>query len=190
MAPETKATFAQTIQAAVLALSPAAAQAIVQRTGPAWSRIAQSPSVSWLDEATYNALTEAIRTQLGAAGMQALFRQVGSRLAKNPGLQTLLESALRMLGVSPHSLLKIAPRGRDSVVRDAGQLQYRYIDARRALLVLRGFPVSTYRTGTTAILLSGTWLGLVDMARHGASARVALEAVDLDAGNTPFVITW
>lgn len=190
MAPQTKARFAQSIMEELGAGSPALLAAVRARTGPAWARIEAALPVAWLDEATYNALTEAARAELGDAAFQELFRRLGRRLMKSPLFQAAIESVIRMSGLSPHTLLKFAPRGRDSVVRGSGELAYERVDDRCARLRLRDFPASTYKSGTTSLLLSGTWLGLLDVAGHGATASVAREDVDLERGRTTFVVRW
>jgi len=190
MPPQTRARFAQSTQEEVLALPPAKAAAIRMRTGAAWQRISSAPPVSWLDEETYNALTESIRAELGDKEMQRMYRRLGRRILSNPNLQAFVESVIRMLGMSPHSLLKAAPRGRASIVQNSGILIYEWSSDRSAKLHLRDFPASTFRTGTTVVLLSGTWLGLLDAADCGSEAAVTMQNVDLQAGMATFVLTW
>jgi hypothetical protein len=164
--------------------------AIRKRMGPTWQQILDTPSVSWLSEVTYNSLTEAIRAELGDMPTQQLYRRVGRRVLSNPNFQSFIESAIRLFGLSPHTLLKVAPRARASVVNYSGTMTYQWVSERCARLHLRDFPASTFASGTTIILLSGTWLGLLDAAGVASSARVATENVDLRAGHTTFVLTW
>jgi hypothetical protein len=188
--PETRARFAQSIVEEVLGLPEATCQAIRQRTGAAWRRIEEAQSVAWLDEATYNALTESIRAELGDGETQCLYRRVGRRILANPNLQSFFESVIRLSRMSPHALLKMAPRARDMVVRASGILTYEWGGPCLARLHLRDFPPSTFASGTTVCLLAGTWLGLLDAAGVGGSAQVANQATDLAAGRTTFVLTW
>ncbi len=190
MPPQTRARFAQSIIEEVKALPPKQWHAIRDKTGRAWEQILQAPSVAWLDEATYNALTETIRAQLGDTESQQLYRRLGRRVLDNPNFQSFIEATIRLLGMSPHTILKVAPRARESVVLDSGSLRYERVDTRCARLHLRDFPATTYATGTTVILLSGTWLGLLDVAGAGSTAKVSNEQVDLYAGHTTFVLTW
>lgn len=163
---------------------------IRQRCGNAWKLIGESPPVSWLDEPTYNALTESIRSQLGDAETTKLYRCLGRRILDNPNMQSFIESVIRMFGLSPHTLLKATPRGRDSLVRDSGTLVYEYVSANSAKLHLRNFPVSTFKTGTTVVLLSGTFLGLLDAAGVTRSARLETANVNLLTGQATFILTW
>ncbi len=190
MSPQTKASFAHNIMDELRALPPNVTAAIRARTGPAWTHIEQALPVMWLDEETYNALTEATRAELGDEAFQALFRKVGRRLIKTPLFQAALEAMIRISGLSPHSLLKFAPRGRESIVRDSGELTYTCVDERCAHLTMRDFPASTYRTGTTALLVGSTLLGLVDVANHAGTASLSLRDVDLERGRTTFVLRW
>ncbi len=190
MPPATRARFAQSIVAEVKRLPSGQRTAIEQRCGDAWDRIEQSQPVSWLDEATYNALTDAIRSQLGDEETRNLYRALGRRIIHNPGIQQFVESVIRLLGMSPHTLLKATPRGRDSLVRDSGTLIYENVGPRAARLILRDFPPSTFRSGTTVVLLSGTFLGLLDAAGMQRSAKIEMSDVNLQAGHATFNLSW
>ena len=73
MTPQTKATFAHSIQVAIASLPPAQAAAIREKAGAAWLQISQAPSIAWIDEEPYNALTGAAREVLGDSAMRELF---------------------------------------------------------------------------------------------------------------------
>ncbi len=158
--------------------------------GAVWDEIASTPKVAWLNESTYNTLSDAVRAQLGDDGTIELYRKVGRRLLSNPHFQTFVETALKVLGVSPHSVLKIIPRGRDSVVKHSGTLVYEKIDAHSARLRLSGFPVSTFSKGTTVLLLGGAFLGVLDAANAGDGAKVVTSDVDLGNGCAIFTLSW
>jgi hypothetical protein len=190
MAPQTKASFAQSIQQELVAAQPRHAASVKATMGEAWNRIEKALAVDWLEEATYNALTEATRRALGDEEFQAFFRLHTRRVVRSPGFQSAIEMILRLCGVSPHAILKFAPRARESVVRDCGVLTYQMAGERCAHLLLRGFPTSTYRTGTTLLLLSGTWLGLVDLTGAGASVVLTTQEIDLVRGDTRFILRW
>ncbi len=190
MPPATKARFAHSILEEVQRLPASRRAAIEKRCGAAWDKIQQSQPISWLDEATYNALTEAIRAELGDEGTRSLYRALGRRIIHNPGIQQFIESVIRLLGMSPHTLLKATPRGRDSMVRDSGTLTYESVGPRAAKLILRDFPPSTFGSGTTVVLLSGTFLGLLDAAGVQRSAKIELSDVNLKAGHATFNLSW
>lgn len=190
MPPATRARFAQSIQEEVGKLPPLQCAAIQKRCGPAWQQIATSQPVTWLEEATYNALTDSIRTQLGDTETIKLFRALGRRIIQNPNLQNFVEGIIRMFGLSPHTLLKASPRGRETLVRDSGTLEYVYVGPNSATLVLRHFPVSTFKSGTTVVLLSGTFLGLLDAAGCAKTAKLSTSHVELHAGHATFHLSW
>lgn len=173
-----------------MSLPRADAATVVERAGDAWPRIADALPTDWLDEETYNALTEGARAELGDERFRALFRALGRKLHRNPSFQSAIEAVIRISGLSPHAMLRFAPRGRAAIVYDSGELTYEHVSNRCAALQLRGFPASTYRTGTTLLLLSGTWLGILDLTGAGATAELSLEAVDLEQGHTRFVLRW
>lgn len=190
MPPATKASFAHSILEEVSRLPAHRRTAIEAGCGAAWTKIAQAPAVSWIDEATYNTLTDTIRKNLGDDETRNLYRALGRRIIHSPSFQSFIESVIRLLGMSPHTLLKATPRARESVVRDSGTLTYVHVGPRMAKLILRDFPPSTYRSGTTAVLLSGTFLGLLDVAGMQRSAKIELTDVDLKAGHTTFHLSW
>lgn len=190
MSPRTKARFAQSVLEELTALSPEIAASCRARSGPAWAQVEQALPTEWLDEATYNAVIDAARAELGDESFRALFRRMGRRLLRVPLFQAAAEAIIRVSGLTPHTLLKAAPRARDAVVADSGTLTYERVGERGARLSLCDFPPSTFRSGATVILLSGTWLGLVDIAGHQATAGLTLEGVDLDRGRATFVLTW
>ncbi len=190
MPPATRARFAQSILEEVNRLPRVWSEPIHQRCEKAWIKIQESPPVAWLEEETYNALTEAIRSQLGDAETIKLYRALGRRILSNPNIQSFIESVIRLFGMSPHALLKATPRGRDSLVRDSGTLIYEYVSQHSAKLHLRNFPVSTFKTGTTVVLLSGTFLGLLDAAGVSRSAKLETAQVDLRSGHATFILSW
>lgn len=190
MAPQTKARFAHSIIEEINRLPTTPRTHIRGMCGVSWQKIVDSPAVSWLDETTYNTLTNSVRSVLGDEQTRRLFRLLGRRIIHNPGLQSFIESTIRVFGLSPHTLLKAAPRGRDSLVRDSGALLYEYQGPRYARLVLQHFPASTFRHGTTVVLLSGTFLGLLDAAGEEKTAEVQTTDVDLNRGCCTFHLRW
>lgn len=188
--PATRARFAQSIMVEVMRLHPSQREEIRKRCGMVWQKIEETPPVAWLDETTYNTLTDSIRAQLGNEQTIRLYRGLGRRILENPNFQSFIESVIRLFGLSPHTLLKAAPRGREAVVRDSGTLTYEQVTPYCAKLHLRNFPASTFKSGTTVVLLSGTFLGLLDAAGVSKTARVETTGVDLLAGNATFVLSW
>ena len=136
--PATKASFAQAIQAEINNLPRETQRVIYARAGAASERIATMLPIEWVEEETYNALTNAVRAALGDPGTRQFFRHIGRRFMKSPSVQSAVEGVMRAFGISPHSLLKIAVRARGSVVKNAGELTYVYVDKRCARLELRG----------------------------------------------------
>lgn len=190
MPPATRARFAQSIQEEVCKLPAIQCAAIQKSCGSAWQDIATSQPVTWLDEATYNALTNSIRKHLGDPATIRLFRGLGRRIIQNPNLQSFVEGVFRMFGLSPHTLLKASPRGRETLVRDSGTLEYEYVGPNAANLHLRHFPVSTFKSGTTVVLLSGTFLGLLDASGCEKTAKLTTSRVELHAGHAIFHLSW
>lgn len=185
--PETRASYAHLILRE-LEESPRLHRSVLARAGDAAETIANTHRSGWLDATTYDTLTEAVRSELGDPETRVFFRKVGRRLTSIATIQRLLETALRLIGTSPHSTLKQMPRGRDSLVRNSGHMTYHRVDDRHCRLRLLGFPASTFRTGTTTEILAGACLGLIDLA--GKSGEVEVIHEDLEAGEATFDCTW
>ncbi len=188
LAPRTKATYAHEIQQEIGRLSPAARDQIAAACGHVWQDIENSLASTWLDEATFNQLTEAHRSVLGDAETRAFYRRVGRTLAKNPFFKVGLDAVIRLSGMSPHPLVRFATHARALVVRNAGQLTYRRESETCAVLTMVDFPPSTWQSGTTAIMLAGTWEGVVDLA--GKEPLVDIEDLDLAGGACRFRVAW
>lgn len=189
MPPLTRASFAHDLQAEVLQLPSATAAAVCATVGDVWDEIAGHLPNSWIEEATYNALTNGVRRTLGDEATLALFRRLGRRIVKNPNLANAVGSLAKVFGVTPHTSFKFVPRARGQMTRNAGDLTYERVDENHCRLILKGFPPSTFRSGTTVILLRGTWLGVLDFTNqpHGT---VTVENLDIEAGSCVFDIRW
>lgn len=188
MAPQTKATFAHEMQDQVLELPTADRERVVAACGPVWGEIRNALPGTWLDEATFNTLNETCRNAVGDHDFRQLYRQVGRRLVKNPNFQNAIEALVRIFGVHPHTLLKLTPRVRQSLVKDSGVMTYKKVDACSALLRVEGFPASTWRLGTTSILLAGCFEGGVEVMN--AVPDVTIEDLDLEGGSAQFSVRW
>lgn len=75
-------------------MKSAAISSAVARRG---NRSLRRRRLLWLEESTYNALTDAIRWQLGDAETTKLFRGLGRRIKENPNMQNFIESVIRVL---------------------------------------------------------------------------------------------
>ncbi len=143
---------------------------------------------SWIDEATFNQMNEAVRAELGDHQFRQLYRQVGRRLVKNPNFQKAVEALIRILGVNPHTMLKLSPRVRESLVKDSGTMTYKRVGDREAEMTIEGFPTSTWGLGTTAILLAGCMEGGVEVM--GATPDVEIASLSLTGGGCCFKVRW
>lgn len=188
MAPQTKATFAHEMQDQIVTLPSADRDRVVGACGAAWFDIKNALPGAWLDETTFNAMNEACRREVGDQAYQQLYRQVGRRLVKNRNFQHAIEALVRIFGLHPHTLLKLTPRVRQSLVKDSGTMTYTKVDAAEATIRIEGFPASTWRLGSTNLLLAGCLEGGVEVMN--AVPDVTTEALDLEGGSCVFRVRW
>jgi|GEM_PF-1193882 len=186
--PQTRASYAQDVQAEVMKLSDADRDAIMERSGEAWGRIERALPQEWIEEVTYYAMVSAIRIELGDEGMRALYRRMGRVIAKTPLFDTAVSAMIRLSGLTPHTALKFVPRGRNKLVRHSGDMSYEKLGPTHAVIRLRGFPPATFEKGSTMILLAGSFEGIVEAFR--GEPQLEIEGIQLDKGNCDFNIRW
>ncbi|MDP2339985.1 MAG: hypothetical protein Q8O67_03420 [Deltaproteobacteria bacterium] len=187
--PKTRASYAKGVLDEVAHLDAAPRAAIRASAGPSSiRRIEDAVNTEWIEAEAFDGLTEAIRKVLGDDGTRRLFRQLGRKLARAPALQSAIDALVRTFGLNPHTLLKFAPKGRAAMVLDSGSVTYTKKGAKVVDLVLEGYPASTFRNGTTTVLLAGTWEGILDLCQ--VEGTVVIAAEDLELGNATWTISW
>lgn len=187
--PKTRASYAKGVLDEVDQLEPGARAAVRAAAGAeVVTRIERAVNTEWLEPAVFDGITEAVRKVLGDDGTRRLFRQLGRKLAKHPALQAAIDALVRTFGLNPHTLLKFAPKGRGVMVLDSGDVTYVKKGPKVADLVLKGYPPSTFRSGTTTVLLAGTWEGILDLCQVKGAVVVAAE--DLEQGDATWTISW
>ena len=107
------------------------------------------------------------------------------RFRDTPMMRPLIDAVVRLSGMTPHAIFRIAPRARAAVVTDAGTLEYFRVADTEARLELRGLPGNA--VAPNAIHMRGGWLGILD-ACH-VQGTVSAD-VDVPRGNIDFAIRW
>ena len=109
-------------------------------------------------------------------------------MVKNRNFQNAIEALVRILGVNPHTLLKLVQKVRASLVKDSGVMTYEKVGPSAARMAIDGFPASTWGLGSTTLLLAGCLEGGVDAM--GALPHVQTRDLDLEGGSCVFEVTW
>jgi hypothetical protein len=109
-----------------------------------------------------------------------------ARLRDSPLMRSLIDAVLRISGLTPHAIFKVAPRARDSVVSGVGTLAAVRLGDRQARLELRGFP--PHSVALHVVHLRGSWLGILDQC--GVTGTVTATMVDASRGDVDFDIDW
>lgn len=161
-------------------------QALLDALGPTAARITSEMKVSLVSSDDYDVLLSAAMRIGGEALILNTSRRHMVRLRDAPMMRPLVDAVVRLWGLTPHAIFKIAPRARDTVVSDAGTLHYVRVADTEARLELRGFPSTALLASTTH--LRGAWLGVLDYCSvHGDIERVILDAA---RGDVDFHIHW
>jgi hypothetical protein len=190
MPPECKGSYARSLLAAVDTLGGSTAAAIRHATPPeAIARIESAVATEWIPFEHYQAVAEAVRKELGDAQNRRFWHKVTARNFASPLLHHLIEGAVRVFGMSPAGLLKIAPRGRDLMVRGCGTLTFTNgSELRSGVLVLDHFPPSLFATGTTLEIVGATFEGFFEIAHTRGTVTVTEQ--DPTRARAVFLVRW
>ncbi len=108
------------------------------------------------------------------------------RLRDSALMRSLIDAVLRISGMTPHAIFKVAPRARASVVVNAGTLNAVRVGDRQVRLELRGFPPTSLLPN--AVHLRGSWLGILDACN--VVGTVTTRVVDRSRGDVDFEVDW
>jgi hypothetical protein len=138
-------------------------------------------------------LTEALHATLGTGGFRRFLSEQADRIASYPMLQSVFDSAVRLLGLTPQALLKWAAHAWEQVFRGCGQLVYEARQeptraAGRVEMRLEDVPPVLLLNGTFAQALAGTLE--MFLRRCGAKGRVDLHPPGPNATRFVYDVSW
>lgn len=149
-------------------------------------RIVNEVGVGLVASDDYDALMRAIVAVGGEDLLSVISRRHMIRFRDSPLVRPLIDAVVRLTGMTPHTIFRIAPRARANIVADGGTLDVVREGDQRARLKLRDFPPGSLHL--TTIHLAGGWLGVLDVCNVKGGCDIAI--VDKDKGDADFVVAW
>jgi hypothetical protein len=191
--PFIRAFMAQSILQAARRLNEVQQQRIFGRVSPeVVSLIESSPKAAWVPLAQSSQLTNAVHDELGSQKFRQLFTEVARDALEYPLLRKFFDAAIRLLGLSPSSLLKWAVHAWEYSFQGCGKLTFRLLreDASggEVEMVLEGFPPEFMHSGTFVESLAGTFESFLSQASR--EGRVDIPSRFPKAGHVVYRVTW
>jgi hypothetical protein len=191
--PSIRAFMAQSILQAARTLQEAQQQRIFERVSPeVVSLITLSPKAAWVPLAQSSKLTDAVHEELGSQKFRQLFTEVARDALKYPLLRKFFDAAIRLLGLSPSSLLKWSVHAWEYSFQGCGKLVFRLIreddSGGEVEMVLEGLPPEFMRSGTFVESLAGTFESFLTQASR--EGRVDIPSRFPKAGHVVYRVSW
>jgi hypothetical protein len=100
----------------------------------------------------------------------------------------LMQTVVKLLGLTPHAVFKNLPRARGSLVRSGGALSYARVDDNSARMTMDDLPQELLDSGIAGLTMSGVYEGL--LAFIGRQGTAALELEDARARRVIHLVRW
>jgi hypothetical protein len=124
--------------------------------------IERSPRADWLPIQLLLTFCHVVAAEVGDAGLRAWFRAATCRAVETSTLRPLMETVVRIFGLSPAALLRGAPQGWRATFRDCGELSV--VRGEVAIVWLRGLP-EPFHDRTFQVAMAGTFEALLQLSR-------------------------
>jgi hypothetical protein len=144
--------------------------------------------LSWVSLQHHLDVLRTIRRVVGDARFRELARQGSARTLDESAFRPLVESAFRMLGVTPRGLLRMASQGYNLSFRLCGSLLCNEVSPTSCRVLLLGLPLEGQDAETFCLGLAGTFESLVEMAKE--RGRVSINAAESSPGRVVFDVAW
>jgi hypothetical protein len=148
-------------------------------------RIERASAFDWLPIEIDLALCRIVQASVGEAGLRAWGRASALRSIQGSLFRPLVDASIRVFGLMPATLLRLAPLIWRSTFRDAGGLTVRLTAPRAATAQLAGLPEPMREH---AFLLSIA--GSLEAAFELAGRPGTIELVEPPAGDPRFIASW
>lgn len=186
--PMIRASYAKELVHAIDALALTQRDRVHARlTDGVAARVLATPSLSLVSGADHQALMEAAFAELDEAAFVALIRQQTAKYRQSAFIAATITTLQRLVGKSPHGLLKHLPKLRDATVQGYGTLAYTRGADNEAHFALSGYPPQ-YMTPANSALFVATFLGALDVI--GTSGEAMMTSVDRELGKAQYLVRW
>lgn len=156
------------------------------------SLIESTPRMGWVPIEESMKLTESLHSALGTPGFRQFLSEQADRMASYPLLQNLFDGAARLLGLTPHALLKWSTYAWEQAFRDCGRLVYQprqeQTESNRVEMRLEDVPPLLLLEGTFAQALAGAFE--MFLHRSNRKGRVDLHALGPRATRFVYDVSW
>jgi len=149
-------------------------------------RIEQADPSDWLPIELELTLVRAIRTEVGDEALGRWSHAALKRTLDTWLFKPLLETAVRLFGLSPHGLFKVAPQAWRATFRDAGELVLHEEGPARLVVDLTGLPAELEDPAFT-VTIGTCFYAIFDACR--VTGRVEQVPPPPGAG-ARFAVTW
>jgi hypothetical protein len=152
------------------------------------AQIETASRVGWLPLSIHVGFSEIQLETFGIARAHDYYRRAFAESLRGPVLGPLMMTAARLLGLSPASFVKWAPRGYDAGFRNAGQVQGEVLDAHRARLVYSNLPAMCTASDAWMTSSQGSAYGAYDVL--GVEGVVRLDTSARAEGKMVLALEW
>jgi len=175
----------QDLQALVALGSDSASLIIADLPARDLRQIEQAAPFDWLPIAIDLELCRAVHAAAGDEGSRAWGRATVRLGIEHSMLKPVFEASVRLFGLTPMALLRLAPLVWRSTFREAGRFQVTMVPGQAASLRLIDLP-EVMRVRPFLLTVAGCCEAVFDMV-HGTGA---IELVDPAGGEPRFIATW
>jgi hypothetical protein len=144
--------------------------------------------VEWLPAALHVRLAELVSEAFGPVHAHAYFRRGFALSLRGPVLGSLLRTAVRVVGLTPASLLRWAPHGWKASFRNCGELTGEVLEPGHGHLMYSGLPDLCIASDPWLDSAQGSAYGALDAM--GASGVVRIDKSDRAKGRMVLDIEW
>jgi hypothetical protein len=142
----------------------------------------------WIPFAIQIRILDAMRRNLSPSEWHESQRALTLAYLDKPVLRGLLDTAVRVLGLSVRTCCRWSPRAFDALFKDAGALRYEPgASDDRCTLVLEGFPPALFASGTFNDSLAAAFEVIFLLTE--TEGTVVPNAVDLAGGSARYVVS-
>lgn len=144
--------------------------------------------VGWMSIADNVLLADTIATCLGETRARPFFRQVLLLEYQSSLLKPFVDGIARLLGLTPITFVKMAPRGWELVYRECGVLEGQPVSENEASLVMRDLPAVCVRNKLWLEAVRSTFYTAFDLSQ--VEGEIAWLDLDLAARRASMGFRW
>jgi serine/threonine protein kinase len=188
--PSVRASLPKSAWAEIARLHPATIAKVSEALGHPWlGMLEKTTGIAWVPFELEARIADAAYKVLGADETRALYRRKTHRSFEIPIIRPIFQSALRLFGGTPASLVRMMGKSWTLLARDCGSYECESVGERRCESIVRGFPCRFYQQEEAwRASAFGGYEGF--FVPVGVQGRVALVSSNFQRGEARFVLEW